>query len=179
MSNTDKNIRSMVFATLIPKIVAIRESINIHAAKLLGRILNISGAATGSTELSKTDYTNTIQIPITIADDSHDHHAVDIAGSVPALPTTLVKRTATGTITGAGSSFGNTGFKVSDGRDITELFKNAALYPYTTETIVNGSGNYISGIQMTIDGNNKITLSQNVSSFCPVNRHPDVNKDGC
>ena len=178
-TNSSKNIRSMVLGVIVPKIVSIRENFRSFLEQLFNKKVILQKEATAEFNTEDMLVSGTIQVPVTVTDDGHSHTSSQISGSEKAEPNTIVKRDASGKIHGSGNVYKDTGFKLSDGRDVTALFYDVNQYPYTATTITNGSGNYISGISITVDASANIVLTQNKANFCPVYTHPDVHKDGC
>ena len=178
-TNSSKNIRNMVLGIIVPKIVAIKENFHSFLEQLFNKKVVLQKDVSAQFDTSEMLVSGTIQVPVTVKDDGHSHTSSQITGSVKADPDTIVKRDSSGKIHGSGNVYKDTGFKLSDGRDITELFYDAGQYPYTASTVTNGTGNYISGIAISIDAAANITLTQTKANFCPVYTHPDIHKDGC
>lgn len=177
--NIDKNIRRMIKAYIIPRIVSIYGNLQTYIRMLLNRRIVFKGAASGETNFIQLTDSKELKIPLTIQNNSHTHTSDHIVGSVKPDPDTIVKRDSSGNIIGKGSTHGDTGFKLSNGNDVSSLFMKSDYRPITVSTVTTGSGNYTNSIVFSMDGNNKITLNYNKANFCPVSKHPDVQKDGC
>lgn len=177
--NIDKNIRNMIKGIIIPKIVSIYDNIQTYIRMLLDRRIIFKGDATGETNFIQLTDSKSMQISLEIEDNSHTHTSEQIAGSVQPMPDTIVKRDVNGNMIGKGSVHGDTGFKLSNGSDVSSLFMKSDYRPITVTTVATGGGNYTNNIVFSMNENHKITLSYSNSNFCPINMYPDVRKDGC
>lgn len=180
--NIDKNIKNMIRAIIIPKLASIRDNFITFRDLILRRRIVITGTqASGEFNMSDLASKQKLDIDITILDDGHTHTNDQVEGSVQALPNTIVARDINSHIVGSGSTYGNTGFKLSNGDDVSTLFLNSEDRPLQCRTSFTGGGGqqYITNIEFVEESTNKILLTYNAAAFCPVYRHSSVKKDGC
>ena len=175
-----KNLRKMIRAYMEPRIMVLRSKASSAITTLLDQVVRFIGGMSAVCNIAKSDYERNLLIETVVNNDSHVHATSQIEGSVDATPNTLVKRDSLGRIKGGGTYYGSTGFKLSNGVDISNLFRNINTYPANPVNKKSGSGNYTNSITISFNtSNNVLTLSRNLASFCTVNKHPDVEKDGC
>lgn len=181
-SVTKKNIKEMVRFLYLPRINTILSRCKSSVKSLIDRIVRFRGQMTSYTDLSKSSKDGTVTFNTTVVNDGHTHNSSQIIGSVQAIPNTIVQRDNLGMIHGSGNRYGETGYKLSNGSDLSTLFRNINSFPFTTSTTPTGSySGYscINGVSFTINGNFNVNLQYNRSGFCSHNCHSTWHIHGC
>ncbi len=183
----EKSIRNMIRAVMLPHLLILISKCRDKVNSLISRTVKFTGAMNASANISNVDEDGTVVFNTTIATDSHHHLSQSIEAEVEAISNSLVKRDSQGKIHGSGSTYGNTGFKLANGTDISSLFRYVNTYPFTTRTVANSDGSVndtdptvISDATLSLNSaTNEVTLTYVSSGLCPTYQHPNCNEDGC
>lgn len=194
-----KNIRKMVRFLYLPKIQVLISRCRDSIQTLLKKTIRFTGGMIGEANLQDHDKSGVVLFETTVVDDGHKHTSAQINGSVKATPNSIVQRDENGQIHGSGNRYGNTGFKLANGIDVSTLFRSVDAAPFTAGTSASGShntasainpfdplrqwntGNYpvVDNISLSINKGLNVTLLYHRSGFCMHFKHPDVAADGC
>lgn len=143
-ANKYRNTRELVDTLIDPQIRNLVLRLESIYDEIKNKKITIYGGTTGTCDLLENSIVT--DLPLTVVPSGHKHDAAQLPASVSATPNTLVRRDSSGSIYGSGSTYGNTGFKLSDGRDVSTLFSSAASADILVSHSARGSGNRLTDI---------------------------------
>lgn len=182
----EKSLRNMIRSVMLPHLLIIISKCRDKVNSLISRTIKFTGAINASANLSNTNDDGTVVFDTTIANDSHHHLSESIDSEVSAVSNSLVKRDNLGRIHSVGSTYGDTGFKLANGTDVSSLFRYVNNYPFSAKTVAtadasatNSDTTVITNANLSINSSNEVTLTYVNSGLCPTYQHPNCNEDGC
>lgn len=154
-----KSIKNMVYTYINEKMRTILSFLNCLNVNTKPRLITLQGEVTGTGTIHSA---NNIEINAYISDNSHTHENLILTNSsIQSFPNTAVITDENGNIFSSGTIYGDTGYKLKNGLDISTLF----IPKKNNFTINNIEKNNINGpiISIKIDNeNNNITLVKNI-----------------
>lgn len=154
-----KSIKNMVYTYINEKMHTILSFLNCLNVNTKPRLITLQGEVTGTGTIHSA---NNIEINAYISDNGHTHENLILTdSSIQSFPNTAVMLDENGNIFSSGTIYGDTGYKLKNGLDISTLF----IPKKNNFTINNIEKNDINDpiISIKIDNeNNNITLVKNI-----------------
>lgn len=156
-----KSIKNMVYTYINEKMYTVLNFINSLYIKERSTSITLQGEVTGTGTIYSA---NNIEINTYISDNSHTHENLLLTdSSIQSLPNTAVMLDENGNIFSSGTIYGDTGYKLKNGLDISTLF-----IPKNNNFIVNNiekkdANNPIISLEINNE-NNTITLVKNIKN---------------
>lgn len=156
-----KSIKNMVYTYINEKMYTILNFINSLYIKENLTSITLQGEVTGTGTIYSA---NNIEINAHISDNSHTHENLLLTdSSIQSFPNTAVMLDENGNMFSSGTIYGDTGYKLKNGLDISTLF-----IPKNNNFIVNNiekkdANNPIISLEINNE-NNTITLVKNIKN---------------
>lgn len=144
LTNKYRNLKELIHTLIDPQIRNLILQLDSIYDSIKNKKIEAYGDVTGKCDLLENSL-NT-NLPLTIIPSNHTHDAAQLPASVAAIKNTLILRDNQGAIYGSGSTYGNTGFKLSNGNDVSSLFENVAAPDVVVKYTPQGSGNRLTDI---------------------------------
>ena len=156
-----KSIKNMVYTYINEKMYTVLNFINSLYIKENSTSITLQGEVTGTGTIYSA---NNIEINAYISDNSHTHENLILTdSSIQSFPNTAVMLDENGNMFSSGTIYGDTGYKLKNGLDISTLF-----IPKNNNFIVNNiekkdANNPIISLEINNE-NNTITLVKNIKN---------------
>lgn len=156
-----KSIKNMVYTYINEKMRTILSFLNCLNVNTKPRLITLQGEVTGTGTIYSA---NNIEINTYISDNSHTHENLLLTdSSIQSFPNTAVMLDENGNMFSSGTIYGDTGYKLKNGLDISTLF-----IPKNNNFIVNNiekkdANNPIISLEINNE-NNTITLIKNIKN---------------
>lgn len=154
-----------------PTLKKITTAINTALTNYKTKKIVFKGGVSAEATIVSEQETAPIIIPTFVDPLMHDHTELQLPVSVQANPKTIAKRTETGKLVSSQSSMNNSGYKISDGRDVTSLFQTMSdtylVFKFTKDNVDTTSATYgvVANAVLTKAGNT-ITLATTYNGYC-------------
>lgn len=152
------------FSTSLWLTSVINRSIDLQNRYRVKQLVLTEGLIGSGTIVEVGKYSD-VEISLTIDTTKHVHTKEQLPVSVPAVPETIALRDSSGNVHSSGSTVGDSGYKLSDGRDLTSLFKTVNGTYISVGQVRTGSGAACTDAYLSLSGN-MITLTTNWAGYC-------------